>query len=164
MKKQVKYILGTGLLIGALTSVWFIFSLTSKPVLGEQVEIAAVTAAGILDGMTFSGELGPLDKPAYVKDTLVFKDGTFVSTECEKNCNYPARPYYTRQVGDKIEFISETRCPYKDAKIVWRGTVGNGNIEGTYTWTIARWYWTVNKDFRFSGTLAKQPPPIAGNQ
>ena len=163
MKITVKYILGICLLLGVLASVWYVFSPLSRQATAEQVKIEDVPGSGILDGMTFSGELGPFDKPADVNDTLIFKDGTFVSTECEKNCHYPARPYFTRQTGDKVEFISETRCPYKDAKIVWRGTVDNGSIEGVYTWTISRWYWTVEKDFKFTGTLAELSTPSADN-
>lgn len=164
MKRKAKFIIVTGVMFGLLAIGWFKFSPTSQSVAGEQAETAEVAGSEILDGMTFYSDLGPLDKPADVKDTLVFKDGTFLSTECEKKCNYPARPYFIRHAGDKIEFISETRCPYKDAKIVWRGTVDNGIIKGVFTWTISRWYWTVEKDFWFSGTLAEHAAPVAGNQ
>ena len=78
----------------------------------------------------------------------------FVSTECEARCSYPPSPYYVREEGGTLSFISETRCPYKDATIVWRGTVENGKIRGESTWTVKRWYWTVEKKFRFEGTLA----------
>ena len=101
---------------------------------------------------------------ADVNDALVFKDGPFVSTEGEKNGDYPARPYFVRHVGDKVEFNSETRSPYKDAKIVWWGTVDNGTIQGVFAWTISRWYRELEKDFWFSGTLAGQAAPIAGHQ
>ena len=69
---------------------------------------------GPLDGMTFNGALGPDGKPKDVPDSFVFENGTFVSKECEIRCKYPARPYFVRTNGDRIEFISETKCPYKD--------------------------------------------------
>jgi len=129
----------------------------------EKVKVADISGSGMLDGMSFSSKLGPAGKPADVDDILVFQNGMFVSKECEIRCNYPARPYYVRPLGDKIAFISETRCPDKDAKIVWRGTVDQEKIQGVYTWTISRWYWTVEKEFWFSGNLTQQSEPIAGN-
>ena len=111
------------------------------------------TVTGPLDGKTFSGLIGIGGKPKDIKDTFVFENGTFVSTECERNCKYPARPYFVRVNGDKTEFISETQCPYKDAKIVWRGTVEGDKIKGESTWVSKRWYWTVEKTLEFEGEL-----------
>ena len=83
---------------------------------------------GPLDGLTFRGALGPDGKPKDIADVFVFENGTFVSKECELQCKYPARPYFVRINGSKTEFISETQCPYKDAKIVWRGIVEGDRI------------------------------------
>ena len=109
--------------------------------------------AGPLDGMVFEGALGPDGKPKDIADTFVFANGTFVSRECELRCKYPARPYFVRVNGNKTEFISETQCPYKDAKIVWRGTVEGDRIKGKSTWVVRRWYWTVENTFEFEGKL-----------
>lgn len=115
---------------------------------------------GPLDGMTFVGALGPDGKPKDITDTFVFENGTFVSKECELNCKYPARPYFVRVNGEKTEFISETQCPYKDAKIVWRGTVEGDTIKGKSTWVVNRWYWTVENTFEFEGKLADKSVSI----
>lgn len=112
---------------------------------------------GPLDGMTFNGALGPDGKPKDIPDSFVFENGTFVSKECELRCKYPARPYFVRTNGDQIEFISETKCPYKDAKITWRGTIEGDTIKGKSTWVVKRWYWTVENNFEFEGKLAKKP-------
>ena len=109
--------------------------------------------AGPLDGMVFEGALGPDGEPKDVADSFVFVNGTFVSKECELRCQYPARPYFVRINGDKTEFISETRCPYKDARIVWRGTVEGDRFVGKSTWTVNRWYWTIENTFEFEGKL-----------
>jgi hypothetical protein len=162
--RRGKYLLALGLLLMSLSGGWFLLSESPKTARAESSETDAVAGSGTLDGMTFASELGPLGKPADVKDSLVFANGTFVSTECEKRCGYPARPYYVRHVGDKIEFISETRCPGKDAKIVWRGTVADGQIKGEYTWTVARWYWTIEKEFWFEGTLIDRAVPVASGR
>lgn len=112
------------------------------------------TVPGPLDGLTFLGALGPDGKPKDTSDTFVFENGTFVSKECELRCKYPARPYFVRTNGSKTEFISETKCPYKDAKIIWRGTVEGDRIKGKSTWVVKRWYWTVENTFEFEGKLA----------
>ncbi len=112
------------------------------------------TSAGPLDGMTFVGMLGPDGKPKDVPDSFVFENGTFVSKECELRCQYPARPYFVREEGGKTLFISETQCPYKDAKIVWRGEVDGDTIRGESTWVVKRWYWTHEDTYEFEGKLA----------
>ncbi len=112
---------------------------------------------GPLDGMVFTGMLGPDGQPKDTPDTFVFENGTFVSKECELRCKYPARPYFVRINGSKTEFISETKCPYKDARIVWRGTVDGDVIRGKSTWMVKRWYWTVENTFEFEGKLTDSP-------
>ena len=113
------------------------------------------TVQGPLDGLTFRGALGPDGKPKDIPDVFVFENGTFVSKECELQCKYPARPYFVRSNGSKTEFISETQCPYKDAKIVWRGIVEGDRIKGKSTWVVKRWYWTVENTFEFEGKLVE---------
>ena len=122
---------------------------------------APTTAAGPLDGLSFRGAVGPDGKPKDIPDLFVFENGSFVSKECELRCEYPARPYFIRQNGSKTEFISETKCPYKDAKIVWRGTIEGDRITGKSTWIVKRWYWTVENTFEFEGKLQKEPPATA---
>mgnify|MGYP001811774081 FL=1 len=119
---------------------------------------------GPLDGMTFNGALGPDGKPKDIPDSFVFENGTFVSKECELRCKYPARPYFVRTNGDRIEFISETKCPYKDAKITWRGTIEGDTIKGKSTWVVKRWYWTVEDNFEFEGKLAKKPAAVVNTE
>lgn len=119
---------------------------------------------GPLDGMTFSGALGPDGEPKDIPDSFVFENGTFVSKECELRCKYPARPYFVRTNGDRIEFISETKCPYKDAKIIWRGTVEGDRIKGKSTWVVKRWYWTVENTFEFEGMLTNKPASTASTE
>lgn len=123
---------------------------TSEPV----ATVDTAQGAGPLDGMVFEAAMGPQGEAKDVADTFVFADGTFVSRECELRCNYPARPYFVRRAEASTEFVSETRCPNKDAKIVWRGTVEGDTITGVSTWTVRRWYWTVERKFAFTGQRA----------
>jgi hypothetical protein len=116
---------------------------------------------GPLDGMTFSGVLGPDGKLKDVQDSFVFENGSFVSKECELRCKYPARPYFVRKNGSKTEFISETKCPYKDAKITWRGTIEGDTIKGKSTWVVKRWYWTIENTYAYEGKLVENPASTA---
>ena len=116
------------------------------------------TMAGPLDGLSFNG------KPKDVPDLFVFENGTFVSKECELRCKYPARPYFVRRDGEKIEFISETQCPYKDAKIIWRGSIEGDRIQGTSTWVVKRWYWTHESNFEFEGKLTAESTATASSE
>jgi hypothetical protein len=109
----------------------------------------------ILEGKSFSGELGLVGKPASATDLLLFNDGMFISKGCEKRCGYTAAEYEIRAEGDNFEVMSETPCLKSDATIVWQGTVKGDEIEGTFTWINKRWYWTFEKEFWFKGKLVE---------
>lgn len=140
--------------VGAGTAI----ALFSKPeVDSASIDVLQPTGPGPLDGLVFKGMLGPEGKPLDVADTFVFADGTFVSVECELRCDYPARPYVATETADGWQFTSITRCPYKDATIVWNGTVKDNRISGVATWTMNRWYWSIERDFEFEATLSDEP-------
>ena len=123
-----------------------------------------LAGSGILDGLTFSGQILRDGKPVVdVVDKWVFDEGTFLSTECAVRCNYPRAPYFIRKQGAAVEFVSESRCADMDATIVWRGTIEDQSIKGFKKWTIKRWYWTIVKEFEFEGSLSVDPLPVAGN-
>ena len=165
MMRDTTHLIGLGVLLAGLAGGADVRSQTTRPAQVVRSEtLEEVTGSALLDGMTFSGELGPLGKPADVQDTLVFADGTFVSTECDRRCGYPPAPYFVRRVEDKIEFTSESQCLHKDATLVWRGTVDDGTIKGRLRWSAHRWYWTIEKEFWFEGTLVKTAAPVASSQ
>ena len=151
--RMLKFLLTLALLTASLLSFWPAGTFASDTDSTGNSNVAQNVESGPLDGMVFIGSLGPDGQPKDVLDTFVFENGTFVSKECELRCKYPARPYYVRTNGSKTEFISESQCPHKDAKIVWRGTVENGQIKGKSTWVVKRWYWTVENTFEFEGKL-----------
>jgi len=155
-----------------LTIVFFLASLPSATLSAASIEnnspgtanaAASTVDAGPLDGLSFRGAVGPDGKPKDIPDLFVFENGNFVSRECELRCEYPARPYFVRQNGNKTEFISETKCPYKDATIVWRGIIEGDRITGKSTWIVKRWYWTVENTFEFEGRLQKEPAATASS-
>ena len=108
-----------------------------------------------LEGKSFSGELGVLGKPASTTDILSFDNGEFVSAECRRRCGYAAGDYWVRADGNALSVKAETSCENSDAVIVWEGKVEGDQIEGTFTWTSKRWYWTFEKQFWFKGKLTE---------
>lgn len=161
--RQAEYLLGIIVLGAALAGGWIAYSKAPQFARSASLTVQNGEGSGVLDGMSFSSELGIAGEPGDIDDRLIFRDGLFVSTECDRRCGYPAQPYYTRRVGDRIEFVSEARCLHKDATLLWRGVVEDGTISGTFTWTLNRWYWTLEKEFWFKGKLTESSAPIAGS-
>jgi hypothetical protein len=158
MRRSTRLLIGFGTLFFLIGVISWAVSPPEPQAADREADIGSATAAaGILDGMTFRSELGPKGKPADVNDQLVFANGMFQSIECAKRCGYPPSPYYVRQVGEAIKFVSESHCEHKDATMVWEGTIENGVILGRIRWTAERWYWTVENEFWFEGTLEDGP-------
>ncbi len=164
MNSRNKLILSLLVIAFLLGGGWIATSAMTGTTDIEPVDVGQDHGEGPLDGMTFVGSLGPDGGPLDVADTFVFANGTFVSKECEIRCKYPARPYFVRTTDDVTEFVSETKCPYKNAWIVWRGQYKDGKISGVATWRLKRWYWTVEQKFAFAGELADQSTPLASKQ
>ena len=162
--QRPKLIVYLGVAAVVVAGGYLAVSRIADPMIADNAVPASNSGTGPLDGMTFTGALGPDGKPKDIEDIFVFANGSFVSKECELRCKYPARPYFVRKNGEQTEFVSETQCPYKDAKIVWRGTVEGDAIKGISTWTVKRWYWTVESNFEFAGKLAKYSTPVASTQ
>ena len=158
-----RYIVAAAVCLLVLAGGGVLVSNPTAPTRAQLVDAAQARGSGILDGMTFSGQVSVNGKPLDVIDTWVFAKGAFESAECSNRCNYPRAPYFVRDMGDAIEFISESRCLDKDSQIVWRGTIKDGRAKGTMTWTMSRWYWTIEKQFVFEGTLTNRAASIAGD-
>jgi hypothetical protein len=158
-KAHSKYSAG---LLAALLSISIVCTFDARSdEIDQNVSISAdYPLMSLLDGKSFSGKLeGPGIDPGST-DTVVFKDGKFVSEECQKRCGYTDGPYWIRSNGDGLQFKAETPCLDADATIVWDGIVKGDDIEGTFTWTSERWYWTVKKEFSFRGKLTKPDASI----
>jgi hypothetical protein len=150
--RQLRYALAFIVCLLVLAGGWFLAANPRKSGQTLSAKPAQSSGSGILDGTTFSGKVTINGKKLDVIEKWVFAHGTFESTECALRCNYPRAPYFVRKLGDAIEFISESHCLDKDASIVWRGMVDGGTVKGTMTWTISRWYWTIERSFHFEGT------------
>lgn len=135
------------------------FSLLLAGIDALKAEDVSAQQIKILDGKTFSGNLGLLGEPASATDLLVFNNGMFVSKGCEARCGYTAAEYQVSAEGDQYKVESETPCLKSDAVIQWQGTVKGDDIEGTFTWINKRWYWSFEKVFWFKGKLVDSADP-----
>ena len=106
-----------------------------------------------LEGKSFQGEIGALGEPAHATDLVIFQDGQFTSKRCQERCGYTSGDYWIRQDGDRLNIKALTPCLTADATILWEGSVTGNQIEGKFTWTNHRWYWTFEKEFWFKGRL-----------
>ena len=147
-----------GFLVAAVVAIFLVSSAAIQPHEVAMFPSPGLSASRILDGMTFSGTVGSDATDADVLDELTFADGKFVSVECDRRCGYPPAPYFVRRTGNRIEFETESNCTRQDAKITWRGTIENGALKGRFTWISKRWYWTLEKEFWFEGTLVSSAP------
>lgn len=134
---------------------------SGRAVHAESAPAESLDGEGVLDGLTFFGVLGPSGGEQNVEDTWIFDKGLFLSMECLRRCDYPARPYFSREKDGAIEFVSETECPNKNATIYWRGRIEGETIRGEFIWIVERWYWTIEKTFQFEGELAEEALPLA---
>jgi hypothetical protein len=89
----------------------------------------SVAQANPLDGRSFQGVFIERGKTAGDADTLIFKDGRFRSTACDRY-GYADAPYKASAAGDVVDFEVETQSP-KYGKLLWTGRVRGGKLDAT---------------------------------
>lgn len=89
------------------------------------------TLPATLDGRSFHGIVLEAGKTAGDADTLVFADGRFRSTACDRY-GYGDGPYTARRDGDAIRFEAETASA-QFGRLQWHGTITGGRLDGTLT-------------------------------
>lgn len=117
---------------------------------------AAWTAGHELDGKSFFIN-AELDNGATGEtDTLVFKDGQFISMDCEEYCNFGLSDYQTWTDGTVIHFTSVAKCRTAPHTVVWHGQVVGDQVSVEMSWTTRRWYWTHQINGIAEGTRLPQ--------
>ena len=111
--------------------------LTGVLVLGLGLSIgpasrAGAPSVGLLDGQTFSGELGEKGKAQGDKDEFIFKGGTFRSAACDAY-GFGEAAYSARQAGNVVSFEATTRSE-KEGTMTWKGKAAGDRLEGTAVW------------------------------
>lgn len=133
---------------------------TAMTVMNEDIPDLAVpegawTAGHELDGRTFNILGTDLASGAVLEDDIVFRDGTFQSTDCQEYCDFGWSDYQTKMIDDVIHFTTRTICPDAPHTVVWYGTVTGDTVEIEATWTTRRWYWTNQIPISASGSLVE---------
>jgi len=105
----------------------------------------------LLDGKSFVAQSGEKGKQASNKDTIVFRDGRFLSEGCSP-FGFKDAPYQAIFDGAAVRFHTETHSP-THGTMVWDGTVKDNAIEATSVWTRERWYWKIKKEYWYRGQL-----------
>ena len=82
-----------------------------------------------LDGRSFEGVFIQRGKTSGDADTLVFKDGRFRSTACDRY-SYSDAAYKVSTAGDAMRFEAETTSP-KYGRLMWTGVVRGGKLDAT---------------------------------
>lgn len=117
----------------------------------------AWATTGVLDGRTFRIYGEDPASGAVLEDDIVFRDGTFQSTDCETYCNFGWSNYQTKTIDGVVHFTSTTICPDAPHTVVWYGRVTGDEVVIDGTWTTRRWYWTNQIEIQATGAVASTP-------
>ena len=85
----------------------------------------------MLDGRNFIGIVLECGKTEGDADTIVFKNGRFRSTACDRY-EYGDGAYTAKAVDGAVTFEAQTESP-KYGKLIWRGVVRGRRLDGTLT-------------------------------
>ncbi len=107
--------------------------------------------SGPLDGMSFVGKIGP-EESRDLDDELHFVAGQFWSSNCVA-CGYKPGNYWTRTVGDSIQFRGSLQSSDR-GKFEFSGRVEGERVFVSINWTQQRWYGDIVRKLAFVGALA----------
>src|SRR5688572_5284281 len=106
-----------------LTSLLGLFAIAAS------VVPSAPALASNLDGRSFQGVFLERGKTSGDADTIIFKDGRFRSTACDRY-GYSDAAYKVTTAGDSTRFEVETESA-KYGKLLWSGTVRGNKLDAT---------------------------------
>ena len=84
-----------------------------------------------LDGRKFAGVVLECGKTEGDADTLIFDDGRFRSTACDKY-DYGDGAYTAKVGNGEVSFQAQTESP-KYGKLVWQGVVRGKRLDASFT-------------------------------
>jgi hypothetical protein len=122
--------------------------------LAAESDLNGSSGHGPLDGLVFKGTFGPAGKPADTVDTLRFGRGKFWSGSCVP-CGFKPGNYWFRYVGTAIHFRGEL-ISRDHGSFTYTGVVEDASVEASIQWRKERWYWTIDREFRFRGDLTER--------
>jgi hypothetical protein len=86
-----------------------------------------------LDGKIFAGEIVQKGKKSGDKDDLIFKDGKFVSTACQK-FGFGEAPY-TFAKGEGNTTFEALADGGKEGTMKWKGAIKGDSLTATVVWS-----------------------------
>jgi len=114
-----------------ISSVYLLIFSVCVSFIGAGLHTASAGEA--LDGRTFSVELIETGQNETTKDELIFKDGTFFSSECEQYGFTPSK--YESRTKDGVILFKSALTSGKEGKTEWEGAVTGDEVSGTMFWT-----------------------------
>ena len=109
----------------------FFQSLLNPPMAMAVASEAASARRDPLEGREFHGVVLECGKAAGDADTLIFSNGRFRSTACDRY-EYGDGPYTTKVSEEGVAFAAETESP-KYGKLRWHGVVRGRRLDATLT-------------------------------
>ncbi|NIO38886.1 MAG: hypothetical protein GTO41_01020 [Burkholderiales bacterium] len=100
----------------------------------------------------FTGSTGTVGMDAHHTDELVFGASTFHSRECQK-IGFEKSAFKIVREGDEIQF-SAVNVSSRYGTLVWQGVIRDGIIEARYLWKKERMFWTIQREYWFSGEVS----------
>jgi hypothetical protein len=101
--------------------------------------------------LVFNGTTGTVGMNAHHNDQLVFAAGEFHSRECKK-LGFEKSSVEIDRDDDGIRF-SAVNTSEKYGTLTWNGSIRNGVIEARYVWKKQRLFWTIEREYWFSGEI-----------
>jgi hypothetical protein len=68
-------------------------------------------------------------------------------------CGFAPGVYWVRNDGEAIHFHGDMGSAER-GRFVYYGVVQDGHLSASVHWRRERWYWTIDRDFRFEGRLS----------
>lgn len=122
----------------------------------DKAAASAMVGRGPLDGMSFIGKIGP-ENSRDLDDGLHFAAGKFWSTNCFA-CGYQPGIYWTRRVGDSIQFHGTLQSA-DGGRFDYSGRVVGDRIDVHINWIQQRWYGDIERSLAFVGALTPAVTP-----
>ncbi len=122
------------------------------------------SAKEVLDGKVFVVETGRKGKQTSGKDTILFRDGRFLSTIREKWDGFEPVPYTAATNGDTVAFAADSVSRTRGT-MHWEGTVQGDRIDVRFTWAdTPRWYQStpIPTEYWAKGEEVKKPGGAPG--
>jgi hypothetical protein len=121
--------------------------------LAQQAATPSPPAINVLDGKTFTGEIVPVGKASGRAEDFVFADGKFRSKVC-LHWGFKPGPYWVRMENGQVHFRARLTS-VENGVMTFRGDVAGSRIYAEVDWVKPRWYWTIERQFRFQGDESK---------